>query len=1088
MLRLLAHRATAQLPLLAAVVAVVTIGATLLGVCALLLTTSQERALESGMARAAPDDVEVTAYVTDVKGKDARSVADDTRALVTRTLAPLAAPTAGRASSMMRPLAGDAVAPKQLGYLSGVDGLASRARLTAGRWPQPQSSGQDSSGRARSLEAVVLEPTAQLLNLALGSHVRMKPEIGNSDASTALTVAIVGIFRPLPDAGWDRDPLDAAGYDPAFLSGGPTPDRAYGPFVVDMADLFASGSTIDRLQVSAQPDLSAPTSATLNTVAASLTGADARLRRLLGDRVKLERVASDLPYTLGLAYAQQAVTRSTVLVVVLLGIALTAAALGLAGRLIAALRASETALLSVLGASRGQLAVVAAVEAVLLAALAAALAVPLSGLGHAALTHLPALADAGLAARPEVTGDQVLAIVVGAVLLAGVLVVPVLRPNPELVVAARGRLGLLARSGADLLLLGVAAVGWWQLQAQPTTEVGTDAVRVLAPVVCLLAGAALAPRLVSLPLRAAERLAQRSQGLVLALAAFEAARRPRAVAAGLLLALAAAAGTFGLAFGATWERSQQDQADTRVGTDLALALTSPAVTGQGASIAAATGGTVSPVTDRGIVVGRWVGHANDGPRIVAVDSTRAGTLLHGRLPDETTWSQVGAELAPGTAVTGLALPAGSEPGLTLTGTSTPGSPLQVVPRLVLQDRDGLRTRCEVAAVALDGRPHPLRLCGPVTDGVHIVAMALRVNLTPAAQEAAAEEAFSQGTTSVVGTSKVTVALNLPGAQGSNPAAWAAASVGPDPGRLFKPMTRVSATPAATVLQTTATVDVTRLLFGDSAEVVTTAFQPPKAVPVAASRRLSDELGASVGDRLTVAVGGTAVPAVVVRLVPAVPSAPGEIAMLADVDVLSRALITAGDLEPAVDAWWVGKPTTSTEPGVAGGAAANVAALGLGRVETRTQVLEQLSRGPLRVGLPAALIVLVPAAVLLVLAGTVMHVTSDVEARALEMARLRGLGVGRRSVLGGLLAQHGGVLALLLGAGALLGAVSSWALGPLLIRSDLGAAPVPTAVALWPWPAEAALLAVLLLGGMAVIVLVVVVQLRRANTAHLRVGS
>ena len=44
------------------------------------------------------------------------------------------------------------------------------------------------------------------------------------------------------------------------------------------------------------------------------------------------------------------------------------------------------------------------------------------------------------------------------------------------------------------------------------------------------------------------------------------------------------------------------------------------------------------------------------------------------------------------AVSGVALPATGEPGLTLTGTLTPGPQLEVVPRLVLQDRDGLRTR------------------------------------------------------------------------------------------------------------------------------------------------------------------------------------------------------------------------------------------------------------------------------------------------------------------------------------------------------------------------------------------------------------
>ena len=77
--------------------------------------------------------------------------------------------------------------------------------------------------------------------------------------------------------------------------------------------------------------------------------------------------------------------------------------------------------------------------------------------------------------------------------------------------------------------------------------------------------------------------------------------------------------------------------------------------------------------------------------------------------------------------------------------------------------------------------------------------------------------------------------------------------------------------------------------------------------------------------------------------------------------LSRALIVTGDLAPAVNAWWVGTPT---EPA----AASRAAALGLGEVVTRANVSEQLTRGPLRVGLPAALAVLIPAAGLLVLAG------------------------------------------------------------------------------------------------------------------------
>ena len=138
------------------------------------------------------------------------------------------------------------------------------------------------------------------------------------------------------------------------------------------------------------------------------------------------------------------------------------------------------------------------------------------------------------------------------------------------------------------------------------------------------------------------------------------------------------------------------------------------------------------------------------------------------------------------------------------------------------------------------------------------------------------------------------------------------------------------------------------------------------------------------------------------------------------------------------------------------------------------------------GLPTALTVLVPAAVLLALAGTVLDVTASVDRRA--VARLRGLGLSRRGVLGGLLTQHGGLLVLLLGAGALVGALASWGIAPRLVRSETGAAPVPAALTDWPWPAEGALLAVLLGACAGATALVLALRVRRADPADLRTTS
>ena len=77
MIALVGRRARQQWPLLAALLAVVTIGATLLGTCALLVTRTGGRALEVVAARADPENTRVTAYTVDMTGADARSVADD---------------------------------------------------------------------------------------------------------------------------------------------------------------------------------------------------------------------------------------------------------------------------------------------------------------------------------------------------------------------------------------------------------------------------------------------------------------------------------------------------------------------------------------------------------------------------------------------------------------------------------------------------------------------------------------------------------------------------------------------------------------------------------------------------------------------------------------------------------------------------------------------------------------------------------------------------------------------------------------------------------------------------------------------------
>ncbi|WP_430500715.1 permease [Micromonospora trifolii] len=1053
-MRLVSRRARAQWPLLAALLGVVTIGATLLGTCTLLVTRTAERALEVAMARAAPAAVDVTVYTGTVEGPDTPSVAADTRAAVASTLAPFPVTTTARASTVLRALpptlATGTTVPAQA-YLSGLDDLPARGELVSGRWPQHPG------------DAVLLESTAQLLGLTPGRRVRLGAELAHAPVP-AIDVIIVGVVRPLPGRGWDRDPLAAAGSATGYRDGRfQQPVNAYGPFLVDLAYLVTTGATVDRLEVTAHPDLSNPNRHDLETVAGAVRDADGRLAGTLGDRVRLARVSSELPLTLRAADDQRHVTAAVVLAIAVLGGVLAATALVLAGRLTTGIRADETALRSALGTSRRQLAATATLEAGLVATVAIALAIPASSALHAGLTHLPPLDGAGLTVRPAITGAQALAVAGGALVLAAVLTVLAIRPVPA-AGDQRTRRELLARSGADLMLALFAAAGWWQLYAQPTTaSPRADAVRVLAPALLLTAGAALALRVVMPALRGADRLAFRARGLALPLAVAETARRPQAVAAGLLVGLACAAGTFGLAFDNTWHQSQRDQAAVAVGTDLALTLSTAPVAGDGAVVSAATAGAVSPALDRGTAVGQWLGNAGDAPRLVAVDTTRADALLRGRLDSDRGWADVGAALAPRTRVTGLAVAAGVP--LVLSGTAAGDSPLAVTPRLLLQDATGLRTSCTGPAVPLDGQEFRLPACA-TADGLRLVAVALPVT-----------------TDAVGGPVAVAVTLTVPPAgsaqRSTDGSDWTATSAPPVPSRLRDPTVMVSATPTGTTLRMAATVDLGGA--EDAARtLVASAFPDPGPVPVAVSARFASEVGVESGSQLSVTVGITPVPIVVTEVVPTVPSAPGAVAVLADLDTLSRARAVTGDLTFPVDAWWVGHPAGP-------GAAERAAALHLGAVATREAETARLIGGPLHAGVPAAVRLIVPAAALLLLAGVVLHVTCDLQVRAVEVTRLRGLGMSRRGIRAVLLGQHAGVLLPLLAAGAAVGALATRVVAPLLVRSDTGAAPVPAAQPHWPWPAEAALLAVLLAGCMLAVAVVVTVQVRRADAAHLRVA-
>ncbi|RYC07148.1 FtsX-like permease family protein [Nocardioides zhouii] len=1052
MLGLVLRRAREQRRLLTAVIVLVATAATLVGVCTLLLGATADRAFRATIEHQPASDLSVTAFLVELDSSDVEGAAAEAGRVVEDVLAPMRPHLETTATSRLRLLDdGDRQA-----YLMMADGLADRADLTSGRWP---------SGEAAPAEAVVPATTARLLDLGLGDEVTLGRESGLGGVDAPVTVVVVGTFRPRSGVEWERDPLGGSGFSAAYSDGleaAPT----YGPFVVGESSFLASGSSVRGLRVTAHPTRERASDATLRDAADSLGEASGLLSAGVGDRARITRLASDLPLTLTRLHAQQASTRATVLVVLLLGSALALAAALLAGRLVATVRQDERDLLRAMGLARRQQVLAAGTEALLLSLVAATVAVPASALVHSRLTHLPDLAAAGLQQDPSTPWSLVLAVLASAVVLTAALVATTLAPAP--VPGPRSRRGALARLGIGPVLLAAAAAAWWQVRTQPATAADSgDLTLTLAPVLCVAALTVLGVRTVPVVLSRAARAGARSRSLIWPLATQQAARRPDAGTAMVLIAASVAAAVLGLSLRTTWERSQVDQAALRVGTDAALTLPAPAGPAEAEQVEAAVRdrSVLSAVIHRPLALGRFVGEAGSRPVLVAVDTREAGVLLRGRTAPGTTWAAIGARLAPDDSVAGVPLPTGGA-GITFRGQSPRGATITVVPTAVVEDRSGFRSSVSAAVLPLDGASHEVQWLAPMGADLQLVAVRLELDGSVDGEP---------GTLSTRVMVRMVVDVPSTGDGPADGPAWR-----------LEPLQKDSPVAGATAgLRTTGSGTELRAELGlnldyfsyTGADLLATAFPVSGEVPVVASRDLVDAVGAKVGDQLSAIVGDAVLVLEVARVVPSVPSAPGQVAVLADVDALSRALIDAGRLDPVVDAWWVGRPTAGTVQALR--------ELELGDVTVRQDVAEQLSRGPLRVAVPTTLLTLVALAVALLLAAVGLVLGAERQRRAAEVVRLRALGLSRRDSRRLLVVEHLAFFVPVLLVGVVVGLAAAALLGPHLVRSDLGATPVPSPIVTWPWLLEGVLVGGLLLGTVAVTAVLSDRHVRSSEPARVR---
>jgi len=950
----------------------------------------------------------------------------------------------------------------------------------AGSWPAPAGEAREAAaaaGGGAAVDVAVPEATAAALGLTPGDTVDLTPSPDAPAAAPRTTVRVVGVFQPLGrgDPGtpvWQRDLLGGAGVDPEHPRPGTSGRKlspAYGPLAVAPGSLPAAGTGVGVVTVTLRPGTAGVAVAALHAAGRDVARLRPAVADALGERVDRAVVRTAFPATVRAVATQHAVAGAAALTAGMVGVALAAAALLLAGRLLAARRAPERALLLDRGAARRQLLGLALAEAAAVVAVAAALSVPLGLAAYRALTAVPLVARSGVGAPDGVPASLVATVAAGAAGLLVALVAPATRPP-----GARRRGGAasrLARSGGDLLLVAVAVLAAVRLRAGGAT----DAVRVLAPVLVLVAASVVVLRVVPLLARPAERAARRSRGFVLPLAALDVARRPRAAVALLLLVLAAAGATSGAGWAATWSRSQAEQAEALVPAAVVAADVPGSPTAQGALVRSAADGTALPVTDRVTGFGTLAvsGPEDAEPRLLAVDTGAAA--LAGRLPDGTSWAGLTAGLAPPDDELAAALPfaaGGGDLAVRVSGTTGSTYPMAVTPTLVLDDGHGVRVRAVGERVPLDGAERTVRLTTPggfsaPDGGARVLAVALQV---------ATDAVLDEG---VGGLADVDVAVGWdrpPGADepAAGPDGWSARPTG------ATLRNQSLADPAVTVapglLRGAAEVDVSRASYLPTV-LVLTAFSPVAELPVVVTQDLAADAGLAPGDALQVAVGGTALPATVAAVAPYLPGAVDGPAVLADLRMLSRVAVGEAETASPVDAWWL----------PAGGDVAALRDAGAG-VTSRAEVAEDLRGGPLRVGVLAALGLLVVAAVALALVGTALHAAETAEDRGPEVARLLAVGAAPRAVAGTLLVQHVVVDVLAVAAGTAVGAVAVRALAPALTISATGGRPVPGALAVWSWPVAGGIATVLLAGSAAVVLPVVTGLVRRASAAHLRLGD
>ncbi|KOG29115.1 FtsX-like permease family protein [Streptomyces resistomycificus] len=918
-----------------------------------------------------------------------------------------------------------------------------QVRFVAGR-PPARTSG--------AVEVALPQAAARSLGLGPGESLTVTDRLGGPK----VRVTVTGLYRPArTDAPyWKLDDLGGRGIKQSDFT-------TYGPLLADPGVLTGGTVSAGASAWLASADFSTLTTGRIDALREAARTENAALREqpaLSGVTV----ATTALPDVLDRVDRSLLVSRSTLLIVALQLALLAACALLLVARLLSTERTGETRLLLARGASRRRIAGLAALEALLLAVPSVVCAPLLAGPLTRLLAGQGPLARIGLRLDVPAGGRVGVWLVAAGVALGCALAVTLPALTSSFASGRARALPSAIRAGADLGLLAVAAVAYWQLDRQTsgatgddTRALGVDPLLVAAPALALLAGTVLTLRLLPPVARLAERRAAGGRGLTTALAGWQIARRPmRGAGPVLLLVLAVALGMLAIGQGSSWDRSQNDQADFRAGVPVRILAAGADGLGRTDEYAAVPGVREAAPAARSEL-------ALSGDRtatVLALDTAHAADalLMRSDLASEPVRPLL-AGLGPQGkgASAGARVPAGTARlrlTTTLHNSAGPGTTADVT--LTLQDRHGTPYRLPAGELPADGRRHTLGVDvppGPLT--LTGVALVLPQPIGRAERHRFVVDALTA--TDAEGAER---RVPLPDAWTVTSASDAETSSPDERTKPTEPRLGTRSGPPTVEYGTGYVPAEDTWVLGSLTLRLRAAQPPPPAVTAVATDRFLASAGARAGQRVDLPFGGGTLPVRIVRSVQALPTTEEATGgtIVVDLRSVNRVLEARSGESVTPTEWWL-----RTAPGAAADVAAALRArpdMDPAQVVVRDEIAEQLRDDPFGAGPEAAFAAAAGVAAALAAVGFAVSSAGSLRERGAEFAVLRALGAPRRRLARTIAVEQGVLVALALLVGAALGTVLTRAVVPLIVLTSEATRPVPRVLVELPAGGIAVLLA------------------------------